>query len=76
MTDILVQENEREVTRTIMKSEFSDDINSLWIENTSIGRTLFIELNTINNIDNIQRFAEASISENNSDITVTFWCNI
>ena len=76
MTDILMQENEIEVMRSIMRGQFSDDINSLWIENTSIGRTLFIELNTINNIDNIQRFAESSISENNADMTVTFCCNI
>ena len=69
MMNILVQDNEREVIRNIM-SQFSDDINSIWIENCMNGRTLFIQLNAIRNIDNILRVAENSINENNACLII------
>ena len=70
MMDILVQDNEREVMRSIMESQFSDDINFIWIENCTNGRTLFIELNATRNIDNILRVAENSINENNACLII------
>ena len=69
MMNILMQDNEREVIRDMM-SQFSDDINSIWIENCMNGRTLFIELNSIRNIDNILRVAENSINENNACLII------
>ena len=69
MMNILVQDNEREVMRDMM-SQFSDNINSIWIENCMNGRTLFIELNATNNIDNILRVAENSINENNACLII------
>ena len=71
MMNILVQDNEREVIRNIM-SQFSDDINSIWIENCTNGRTLFIELNATNNINNIQIATRNSIDENNACLIIAF----